>query len=459
MRFIIKPAIVQGLFRSLPMPLPQGRRALICATFTFAWCFAIWCLYAALGLEFAAQLSLSATEYGLLLSSPIMTGALLRFPAGILAEKFNPRTLWLWLILLLIPPLLLLAAATSLTALIALGFWLGLAGVAFTFGIQYVSAFYPASKQGTVMGLFGVGNAGAALSLLLVPLFGATEKPLNLPLSIGEVYALLTALIWLLFYLFSPKMPPQAAAPNSLQNEIGWLRRSRTLLSDARLWRFSLYYYFVFGSFLALLLWLPRYYMQAYQLSAAEAMIFTLFFVATSSMVRALGGWLADRYGGRAVNWSVFWICLICLFILSYPPTSLVIHGIDKEVVLEININLWLFTALMFVIGIAQGLGRASVFRTIYDYYPDQMGAAGGMVAAVGALGGCTLPLLFGLSQDLLGIHTACFMLLYGVLACCMVLMFFANQRQLYQRELALARADNFLKEDEDTTSPPQSFG
>lgn len=102
------------------------------------------------------------------------------------------------------------------------------------------------------------------------------------------------------------------------------------------------------------------------------------------------------------------------------------------------------------MIGIAQGLGRASVFRTLYDYYPEQLGAAGGMVAAIGALGGCTLPLMFGLSQDILGIHTACFMLLYGVLALCMILMFFANQQQLYQRELSLARAHNFLL-DEDT--------
>ncbi len=445
-------------------PLPQARRALICAIVTFAWCFAIWCLYAAIGLELAEKLALSATDYGLLLSAPVLTGALLRFPAGILAEKISPRTLWLWLMLLLIPALLLLPYAQSLLSLVLLGLWLGLAGVAFTLGIAYVSAFYPPAQQGTIMGLFGVGNAGAALSLLLVPLL----TNMALPFGLGASYALLTFLVLIVFYLFAPLQPgnkpinPVAASSNTQNTKLSgvWQRsfwqRSLVLLKDARLWRFSLYYYFVFGSFLALLLWLPRYYMQAYRLSAADAMAFTLFFVATSSMVRALGGWLADRYGGRAVNWSVFWICLICLFILSYPPTSLVIHGIEKEVVLEININLWLFTLLIFVIGIAQGLGRASVFRTIYDYYPDELSAAGGMVAAIGALGGCTLPLLFGLSQDLLGIHTACFMLLYGVLAFCMILMFFANQRELYQRELAAARAHNFLLADDETAEQHQ---
>jgi NNP family nitrate/nitrite transporter-like MFS transporter len=433
------------------MSHPQARRALVSSILAFAWCFAIWCLYAAVGLELAAELEFSATEYGLLVSAPIVTGALLRFPAGALAQALDPRTLWMWLMLVLIPALLLLPYAQTMLSLLSLGLWLGVSGVSFTLGIQYVSAFYPPSQQGTVMGLFGTGNAGAALSLFLVPQLTKWD----LSISIGAVYALLTAFVLLFFYLYSPAMPNLAQNQSSVATtaETAAVRRlkpSLQLLKDGRLWRFSLYYYFVFGSFLALLLWLPHYYMQAYQLSASDAMTFTLFFVITSSMARALGGWLADQYGGRAVNWSVFWICLICLFILSYPPTSLVIHGIEKEVVLEININIWLFTILIFVIGIAQGLGRASVFRTLYDYYPEQLGTAGGMVAAIGALGGCTLPLMFGLSQDVLGIHTACFMLLYGVLALCMILMFFANQQQLYQRELSLARAHNFLL-DEDT--------
>lgn len=433
------------------MSHPQARRALVSSILAFAWCFAIWCLYAAVGLELAAELEFSATEYGLLVSAPIVTGALLRFPAGALAQALDPRTLWMWLMLVLIPALLLLPYAQTMLSLLSLGLWLGVSGVSFTLGIQYVSAFYPPSQQGTVMGLFGTGNAGAALSLFLVPQLTKWD----LSISIGAVYALLTAFVLLFFYLYSPAMPNLAQNQSSVATtaETAAVRRlkpSLQLLKDGRLWRFSLYYYFVFGSFLALLLWLPHYYMQAYQLSASDAMTFTLFFVITSSMARALGGWLADQYGGRAVNWGVFWICLICLFILSYPPTSLVIHGIEKEVVLEININIWLFTILIFVIGIAQGLGRASVFRTLYDYYPEQLGTAGGMVAAIGALGGCTLPLMFGLSQDVLGIHTACFMLLYGVLALCMILMFFANQQQLYQRELSLARAHNFLL-DEDT--------
>jgi len=174
-------------------------------------------------------------------------------------------------------------------------------------------------------------------------------------------------------------------------------------------------------------------------------MAFTLFFVATSSMVRALGGWFADRYGGRAVNWTVFWICLVCLFFLSYPPTTMTIHGVSTDVHLSIEINLWLFSGLIFIIGIAQGFGRASVYKTIYDYYPNQMGSIGGFVAAIGALGGCTLPIAFGLVVDIMGIHSACFMLLYAVLALCMTTMFFANKADRLRQRINHAQSHNFL--------------
>lgn len=221
------------------------------------------------------------------------------------------------------------------------------------------------------------------------------------------------------------------------------------MLRKIQIWRLGLYYYFVFGSFLALLLWLPFYYMQAYQLSLKEAMAFTLFFVATSSVVRALGGWFADKYGGRSVNWSVFWVCLVCLFFLSYPPTTMTIHGVEQDVHLDIAVNVWVFTSLLFVIGIAQGFGRASVYKMIHEYYPTQMGVVGGIVAAIGALGGFSLPIMFGAIVDWVGFYSASFMLLYGVLAVCMMAMYFAIKHERYQRRLSDAARYNFLEDDD----------
>lgn len=422
--------------------LPGAGRALLLATLAFSACFSVWTLYAAIGLTLRAQLELSATEYGVLLATPIFSGAILRLPMGMLADRISARTLWLYQMLAVIPPLLLLPQVQSYSAYLWLGLWLGISGISFTLGVRYVSDWFASSAQGRALGLFGVGNAGVAITFVLVPL---TVHYLGWQ-WVGPLYAAGMVLITLLFSLLSPTLP---AATLSMPHRATTAQLSfRQLLTDARIWRFSLYYYFVFGSFLALLLWLPQYYMQAYNMSGQQAMAFTLFFVATSSMMRALGGWFADRYGGRAVNWSVFWVCLVCLFFLSYPPTTLIIHGLEKNVQLEISINLWWFSTLIFVIGVAQGFGRASVYKVIHDYYPHHMGSAGGFVAAIGALGGCTLPILFGMAQDILGIVTGCFMILYGVLALCMITMFFANQAAQYQHKLAQAHSENFLHQE-----------
>lgn len=418
--------------------LPGANRALLLATLAFAACFSVWTLYAVMGIPLQQQLDLSATEYGILLAAPILSGAVLRIPLGMLADRLSSRRLWLYQMLAVIPALLLLPLVDSYQGYLWLGLWFGISGVSFTFGVRYVSSWFASSRQGRALGLFGVGNAGVAITFILVPL---AIQYLGWQ-WVGPLYAAGMLLITMLFAFLSPAEPSQAYhnAPSlSL----------RQLACDARIWRFSLYYYFVFGSFLALLLWLPQYYMQAYDMNTQQAMAFTLFFVATSSMVRALGGWFADRYGGRAVNWSVFWVCMICLFFLSYPPTTLIIHGLEKDVQLDIAMNVWWFTFLIFIIGVAQGFGRASVYKVIHDYYPHHMGSAGGFVAAIGALGGCTLPIVFGLAQDALGIVTGCFMILYGVLALCMITMFFANQAAQYQQKLSAARSDNFLLDED----------
>ena len=419
--------------------LNGANRALLLATLAFAACFSVWTLYAVMGLQLQQQLELSATEYGFLLAAPILTGALLRIPLGILADRVSARLLWLYQMLAVIPALLLLPTVDSYSGYLWLGLWFGISGVSFTFGVRYVSQWFASSRQGRALGLFGVGNAGVAITFVLVPL-AINHAGWQ---WVGPLYAGGMLLISLLFVLLAPKEPPQFSPAKHQALSL------RQLCGDARIWRFSLYYYFVFGSFLALLLWLPQYYMQAYAMDAQQAMAFTLFFVATSSMVRALGGWFADRYGGRAVNWSVFWVCIVCLFFLSYPPTTLIIHGLHKDVRLEIGVNVWWFTLLIFIIGVAQGFGRASVYKVIHDYYPQHMGSAGGFVAAIGALGGCTLPILFGVAQDVLGIVTGCFMILYGVLALCMITMFFANQAAQYQQKLAQARSNNFLLDDD----------
>lgn len=412
-------------------------RALTLATLAFAANFSVWILFAATVLHLNDTFSLSATELGLILAAPMLTGSLLRIPVGILVDRYDSKALFIAQMLIVAPALFLMPQAQSPSAHLWIGLWLGISGTSFTIGIRYVSDWFKRSKQGTAMGIFGAGNAGAAITLGLVPFL--VENSAWGWDSIGPVYGVGLLLMTLLFALLAPRTPAHlrraTATPSPSPNP----------LLKLRVWRFGLYYYFVFGSFLALIMWLPLYYHQAYQLSYTQAMAFTLFFAITSSMVRALGGWFADRYGGRTVNWSVFWVSLVCLFFLSYPPTSLTIHGVKQDVSFDIRVNLWVFTALIFIMGLAQGFGRASVYKVIHDYYPTQMGTVGGLVSAIGALGGCTLPVIFGIAVDYLGFYSVSFMILYGVLAACMITMFLALKSDRFQQRVLEAQRHNFL--------------
>ncbi|MEW5250632.1 MFS transporter [Microbulbifer sp. 2201CG32-9] len=411
-------------------------RVLALATAMFTANFSIWTLYAVLGVQLRERYALSATEYGILLAAPIFSGALLRFPAGLLAEHYSTKTLILVQMGVLLPALLLLPSIDSYSGHLLTGLWLGISGVSFVLGIRYISPWFEKKHQGTAMGVFGAGNVGAAITLALAP---AIENWFGRD-WIGPVYGAGLLLLMLSFAIWAPRETRYMRSRSG-----GSLFSDMQPLREIRVWRYGLYYYFVFGSFVALLLWLPNYYLSAYGVSTSQAMALTLVFVALSSSVRALGGWFADRYGARTVNWSVFWTCLVCLFFLSYPPTSMTIHGVERDVHLNIEVGIELFTLLLQVIGIAQGFGRASVYKALHDNYPAHMGSVGGTVATVGALGGFTLPVMFGIAQDLVGIHSAAFMLLYGVLAFCMLVMYLAIQRERRQQRLVFARQHNFL--------------
>ena len=418
---------------------PYAYRALIMATLAFAANFSVWTLYAVSVLFLQPNLQLSSTEMGILLAAPMFTGALMRVPAGYWVDRYKPKNVFMVQMLAVTPVLFILPYLQTLSEYIIAGLWLGISGASFTIGIRYVTDWFERSQQGTAMGIFGAGNAGAAITLAAAP-FIVEFWGWN---ALGPSYGAGLVLMALIFFLYAPATPQHllGASKGSWKDDLAPLKK-------LRVWRFGLYYYFVFGSFLALIMWLPQYYRSAYELSDSQAMGFTLFFVATSSMVRALGGWFADRYGGRAVNWSVFWVCLVCLFFLSYPPTTMTIHGVESDVQLTIEVNVWVFTALIFIIGIAQGFGRASVYKVIHDHYPNQMGSVGGVVAAIGALGGCTLPIIFGIAVDAVGFYSVCFMILYGVLAACMMAMFLALKSERYQERVNEALSHNFLEDD-----------
>ncbi|OGA16257.1 MAG: MFS transporter [Betaproteobacteria bacterium RIFCSPLOWO2_02_FULL_63_19] len=384
-------------------------------TLAFTVNFAVWTMFSIIGIRIKAQLGLSDTEFGLLVATPILTGSLVRLPLGMLTDRYGGRIVYFLQMLLVAIPTYGLAFATQYWQYLAIGLFVGLAGGSFAVGIAYTSAWFPKEKQGMAMGIFGAGNAGAAVTNLVAPLIVVAYGWRAVP----QVYSISMLIMAVIFWFFT--FPDAKQQERKQKNQHLTLAEQFAPLTEARVWRYGLAYYFVFGGFVALALWLPKYYIGEYGLDLRTAAFITLFFTLPSGVIRAAGGFVSDRWGGDTVTWWVFWVCIVCLFLLSYPSTTLTIHGIKGDVSVRIGVGIALFTLLVFIVGVAQGIGKASVYRSLADYYPNNMGSVGGMVGVIGGLGGFSLPIVFGIAADATDVRSSTFMLMFAVLGGVMI--------------------------------------
>ncbi|NOZ41770.1 MAG: MFS transporter, partial [Alphaproteobacteria bacterium] len=210
--------------------------------------------------------------------------------------------------------------------------------------------------------------------------------------------------------------------------------------------RFSLYYFFVFGGFVALALWLPRYYVGAHGLDLGTAGMLAAAYALPGSIFRALGGWLSDRIGARRVMYWTFSVALVATFILSYPATDYTVAGINGPINFNITIPLWLFVSLTIVLGFFMSLGKAAVYKHIPVYYPGHVGAVGGVVGLIGGLGGFILPISFGIMNDTIGVWTSCFMLLTILIGVALAWMHFSIIR-MNRRDMPGLNKPRYLPE------------
>jgi NNP family nitrate/nitrite transporter-like MFS transporter len=399
-------------------------RALWASTAAFTVCFAVWTIFSILGLGLKEELGLSETQYGLLVGTPILTGSLIRIVLGIWADQYGGRRV-LFVVMLLgaIATFLLSLADTYLEMLIA-ALGVGIAGGSFAVGVAYVSKFYPQEKQGQALGIFGAGNVGSAVTKFLAPFvmlaFGWE--------AVAQIWAAALAVTAVVFLVLSPPDPDVAARRAEGRKPEPFLAQLEPL-KNLQVWRFSLYYFFVFGAFVALALWLPRYLVGVYGLDVAAAGMLAAFYSVPASLFRIYGGRLSDKYGARAVLYVTFGVCALCTFMLSYPPTDYVIHGIEGPIAFSTSMGLVPFVVTVFVLGFFMSLGKAAVFRHIPVYYPDRVGAVGGVVGMVGGLGGFVLPIVFGALNDLTGVWTSCFFLLFLIATTSLVWMHAAVRR------------------------------
>jgi NNP family nitrate/nitrite transporter-like MFS transporter len=354
------------------------------------------------------DLDLNDTQFGLLVGTPILTGSLIRLILGIWADQYGGRIVYVGVMIAAAIATFLLTFAYDYTTFLIAALGVGIAGGSFAVGIAYVSKWFPKEKQGTALGIFGAGNVGAAVTKFLAPVvmvaFGWK--------AVAQLWAL-GLLVMAVVFWFSTKDDPQLAARRAAGIKPEPISAMLEPLKKLQVWRFSLYYFFVFGGFVALALWLPRYYVGVYGLDIVSAGLLGAAYSVPGSIFRILGGTLSDKYGARAVMYWTFIGSVICTFLLSYPATDYVVHGIKGEIRFTLAIGFIPFTVLTMCLGFFMSLGKAAVYKHVPSYYPDNVGAVGGLVGMIGGLGGFVLPIAFGALNDATGLWQSCFMLLF----------------------------------------------
>jgi len=397
----------------------QALSVLMVSTFAFTICFMVWMMFAVIGIPIKKALDLNATQFGILMAMPVLTGSLIRVPLGIWTDKFGGRLVMTVLMASTVPAIWLMTYATAYWHYLTIGLFVGLAGGAFSVGTPYVARWFPRKQQGFAMGIFGMGNAGAALNKFLAPAlvvgFGWTMVP--------QVYAGIMLGAVVLFWLFSHSDPTHLVPSDTKFSD------QLKSLKDPKVIKYCQYYSIVFGGYVAMSLWMVQYYVGEFGLDIRTAALLAACFSLPGGILRAAGGWLSDKYGAHSMTWWVLWVSWICLFLLSYPQTDLTITTTSGPLSFHIGLNIYAFTALMFILGITFAFGKASVFKYISDDYPHNIGTISGIVGLAGGLGGFALPIMFGALMDLTGIRSSAFMLMYGVVWVSLIWMYLTEVR------------------------------
>ncbi|HFL8794860.1 MAG TPA: nitrate/nitrite transporter [Candidatus Azosocius sp. HAIN] len=388
----------------------QKNKALILSFISFTICFAVWTIFSIIGINIQKELGLSDTQLGILIGTPVLTGSLIRLIVGIWSDQYGGRIVFTILMIVASISTWILTFADSFYLYLFAALGIGISGGSFAVGIAYVSVWFPKNQQGTALGIYGMGNVGSAITNLFAPIllssFGWH--------GVAKIYSVVLFFTAFMFYIFSDTDPKVSYKKSQGIKPDNFIKQLEPL-KNIQVWRFSLYYFFVFGAFLALALWLPKYYMGVYGLPVKTAGSLAALYSAPGSLFRALGGWASDKFGARKIMYWTFIVSVICLFFLSYPSTEYIVQGVKENIHFSIEIPLIMFVILTFILGFFMSLGKAAVYKHIPVYYSNNVGSVGGIVGLIGGLGGFVLPILFGYLNDRFQIWTTCFMVLFFI--------------------------------------------
>ena len=418
-----------------------ANRVLAMSTIDFTVMFAVWLMFGILGIEIQKELLLDDVQLSWISALAVLNGSMWRLPAGMLTDRIGGRKMTIAMLAATAVPAYFVSTAHSYGVLLVLAFLVGFAGNLFSVGIAWNAAWFGRERQGFALGLFGAGNVGASVTKFIGPpliagtagatfIFGVQGGWRLVPV----IYSVLLVALAVLTWVVVPRHDRLAGESKPVREMLAPLRH-------VRVWRFSLYYVAVFGAYVALSAWLPKYYVDNFKLDLYSAALLTAVFIFPASLLRPVGGWISDRIGARKVMYTTFAVMLLTTGILMMPNGHIVIAHADGSQTehLGYTINVFWFTVLVFLLGCAMGIGKAGVYKHIPEYFPDNVGSVGGLVGMLGGLGGFVLPPLFAYTKLWTGFPTSTFFVLFILTAICAVWMHLTIVSMLHQQSPELA--------------------
>ena len=363
------------------MSLPSTR-PLALATISFAVSFAAWGLVGGLAGTFANLYSLTASQTALLVAVPVLLGSLARLPMGMLTDRFGGRPVFAALLAFSSLAAFVVPFTTSYTTLLIAAFLLGMAGSSFAVGAAFVSRWTPAAQQGTSLGVYGLGTMGQSFAVFVGPVVAARWGWQTVFYATGALL-----LLWAVVFAALARNPVGAARPASTAAMLTLLRRSPIA------WLLGGFYFLTFGGFVAFSIYLPTLLRAQFGLAPADAGLRAAGFVVLATLMRPVGGWLADRIGGAQVLSWVFGGVALFALLLMWP-------------------SMVPFTVGALGCALLLGLGNGAVFKLVPERFPRDTGTVTGLVGALGGLGGFFPPLVLGVFRDQLGTMWPGFVLL-----------------------------------------------
>lgn len=365
----------------------SSKLQLTLGTGAFALCFAVFGTMSAMMPMLSRQMHLTPVQKSIAVALPVLLGSLGRIPLGMLTDRFGGRIVFSWVMVLSIIPAFLMGTAGDYSHLLFYGFFIGIALASFSVGVGFVSGWYPPERQGFALGVYGAGNIGQSLAAFGSPFIAVAA---GIRWGFWTFGILLT--IWLIIFMLTARNAPRKGAVKSFADTV-------RPLSDRRSWILSLYYFMTFGGFVAMAVYLPIFLTEMFRLTPQDAGLRTAGFIVLATVMRPIGGTLADRVGGRAIlTWAFPFVAVMSIF-LACPMMAT-------------------FTIGALGMAAAIGLGNGAVFKLVPEYFPDSVGSVTGLVGAAGGLGGFFPPLLLGFVKQQTGSFTIGFILL-GIFALC----------------------------------------